>query len=69
MDAARVFAGVHFTLVDDRKDYGEERFITFGELDDRSVVIVWTVRDGTRRIISMRHAHDEEVEARRNALD
>jgi uncharacterized DUF497 family protein len=65
----KVFDGPHFTLVDDRQDYGEERFITFGDLDGRSVSIVWTSRDDARRIISMRHAHDEEVEARRRALD
>ena len=69
LDAPQVFSGLNFTLVDDREDYGEERFITFGEADDRNVCIVWTIRDGTRRIISMRHAHDEEVEARRKALD
>jgi uncharacterized protein len=61
-DAAKVFEGETFTQPDDRFDYREERFVTYGMLDDRAVVVVWTERDGTRRVISMRHAHAEEVE-------
>lgn len=68
-DAAQIFKDLHFEIVDDRRDYGEQRFIVFGELAGRDVVLVWTPRNGTRRIISMRHAHDEEVKSRRNALD
>jgi len=59
-DAGKVFAGPTATLPDDRKDYGEPRFITGGWLDDRFVVVVWTPRDGDRRIISMRHGHGDE---------
>lgn len=59
-DAAGVFAGRTMTLPDDRKDYGEERFITAGWLQDRFVVVVWTPRDDGRRIISMRHGHADE---------
>lgn len=68
-DAIKVFAGDYLEFVDDRHDYGEERYIVFGELEGRAVAIVWTPRRGTRRIISMRHVHDEELEARRTALD
>lgn len=59
-DAAIVFSGLTATVPDDRKDYGEERFITAGDLDGRLVVLVWTPRGAARRIISMRHAHDRE---------
>lgn len=59
-DAARVFAGLTYTVPDERADYGEERFLTFGLLDDRMVVLVWTPRDDGRRIISMRYANDRE---------
>lgn len=59
-DADRVFAGPTATLPDDRMDYGEARFITGGWLNDRFVVMVWTPRDGGRRIISMRHGHGDE---------
>lgn len=58
--AERVFAGFTFTAPDDRRDYGEARFITAGWLDGRFVVMVWTPRDGGRRIISMRHGHADE---------
>lgn len=34
-DAPLVFAGKHFTREDDRKDYGEVRFITAGLLQER----------------------------------
>ena len=60
-DAVKVFAGDHFTAPDDRRDYGELRYITAGWLDGRFVVLVWTPRDNSRRIISMRpgHAYEE----------
>lgn len=59
-DAATVFEGATYTMIDDRQDYGEERRITVGTLDGRMVVIVWTPRDDCRRIISMRKANDRE---------
>ncbi|MFC3712265.1 BrnT family toxin [Sphingoaurantiacus capsulatus] len=59
-DAAIVFDGATYTMVDDREEYGEERCITVGRLNRRMVVIVWTPRDGFRRIISMRKANDRE---------
>lgn len=68
-DASKVFTNAYFEFVDNRMDYGEVRFLTFGELDGRHVVITWTYRGHSRRIISMRYAHDEEIAARRRALD
>lgn len=59
-DARLVFAGIHFTRVDDRRDYAEVRFITAGFLRERFVVVVWTPRTDGRRIILMRHGHDRE---------
>jgi uncharacterized DUF497 family protein len=59
--AKEVFAGVHFTRVDDRFDYGEPRFVTVGMLESRLVVFVWTPRRSARRIISMRHCHEREA--------
>jgi uncharacterized DUF497 family protein len=44
--AEEVFAGQNVTLPDDRRDYGEPRFITAGWLGSRFVVVVWTPRDG-----------------------
>ena len=58
--AGEVFAGATLTVEDDRRDYGENRFITIGFLDDVMVVLVWTPRDGAYRIISMRKANERE---------
>ena len=55
-----VFNGRAITFEDARRDYGESRFITIGELGQRMVVIVWTPRGAARRIISMRRANDRE---------
>ena len=63
LDMARsgeVFEGETITGTDDRRDYGEARFITVGRLDGRMVVLVWTPRGGARRIISLRKANDRE---------
>jgi uncharacterized DUF497 family protein len=68
-DAKKVFAGNHFTRLDDRRDYGEPRHVTAGYLDGRFVVITWTPRDGRRRIISMRYGHGQEEERYRARMD
>lgn len=64
-DAALVFADDYVELMDDRIDYGEVRYRVFGKLKDRYVAIIWTPRGNSRRIISMRYAHDEEIERHR----
>ena len=58
--ADEVFEGATLTVEDDRQYYGEDRFITIGFLDGRMVILVWTPRNGTRRIISMRKANERE---------
>lgn len=60
-DAYKVFQAKHFTAPDLRQEYAELRNITIGYLDDRMVVIVWTKRDDSRRIISMRKANEREI--------
>ena len=63
LDMARAdeaFAGATLTVSDDRREDGEDRFITIGFLDARMVVAVWTPRRGARRIISLRKANDRE---------
>ncbi|MBA3811596.1 MAG: BrnT family toxin [Caulobacteraceae bacterium] len=59
-DAGAVFDGPTITMADDRADYGEERLITAGLLQERMVVVVWSERGGRRRIISMRKANERE---------
>ncbi len=59
--AHKVFAGATFTFEDNRFDYGEQRFVTIGLLDD-VVVIVHTESSTQIRIISMRRASKNEQE-------
>jgi uncharacterized DUF497 family protein len=59
-DAAKVFAGPTATWPDARFAYGEARQITAGLLGGRMVVIVWTQRGASRRVISMRYCHAKE---------
>lgn len=68
-DAAEVFAGTTIDLLDDRKDYGEIRWVTYGLLEDRMVALVWTPRGKARHIISMRKANDREQKAYQDELD
>ena len=56
--AKEVFAGPTLTAAADRN--GEPRFFTIGRLAGRIVVLVWTPRAGTRRVISMRKANEAE---------
>jgi len=68
-DAAQVFAGWHFRRLDNRRGYGELRYITAGHLDGRFVVVAWTPRDGGRRIISLRYGHEREEARYRQHLE
>lgn len=68
-DAADLFSAVHFTRLDQRYDYGEDRYISVGPIGHETVVVVWTQRDESRRIISMRKADRDEREQYRQWLD
>lgn len=68
-DAGQIFAGYHYTDPDTRIDYGEDREITVGMLNGNVVVVVWTERDDSRRIISMRKANKDEREEYHRNLD
>jgi len=59
-DAGLVFAGATLTFKDERADYGEDRFVTVGELVGRVVIVVWTPTKDGRRVISMRKANERE---------
>lgn len=61
--AARVFLDPgRLDAVDDRKDYGEERRITVGRIDERVFVVVYVDRGGVIRLISARKANAREEE-------
>lgn len=59
-DAADIFAGPMLTLLDDRLDYGEPRFQTYGLLAGRLMQVVWTPRGEARHVIPMRKCNDRE---------
>lgn len=62
-DAEQVFEGITITAEDNRKDYGEKRYISLGRLAGIVVVIVYTERSEKFRIISMRNANQKERRA------
>ena len=62
--APLVFEGPFIEEEDRRYDYGETRIVATGPIelfDGRICVVVYTWRDGMRRIISFRKANDKEV--------
>ena len=60
LDAESVFAGLTYTILDQRFPYPEDRYVTVGLLSGRMVIVVWTLTEDGRRIISMRKANDRE---------
>lgn len=62
-EAIGIFENPLLTKRDDRRDYGEERFISLGILSDVAILVVaHTDRAGNIRIISARRAnHTEKV--------
>jgi uncharacterized DUF497 family protein len=59
-DAESVFAGLTLTLPDLRQDYGEDRFQTYGLIEGRLVMVVWTQRGEDRHVMSMRKCNERE---------
>jgi uncharacterized protein len=66
-DAIAAFDGLTWERVDDREDYGEERWVALGLLQGIEITIVYTdlrtKRDVVRQIISARRATRDEREA------
>lgn len=60
-DASRIFQGPLLIALDDRFEYGEDRWIGLGILDGRVVKVVYTEPDEqTRRIISVQKVLQHE---------
>jgi uncharacterized DUF497 family protein len=47
-------------VTDERREYGEVRYRAIGRLGDEIAVVVFTMRDGTLRVISFRLASRKE---------
>ena len=60
VEREKVFAGETVTLLDNRFDYGEWRFLTLGLLKGKVVAIVHTETDKVVRLIPVRKASKNE---------
>ncbi len=59
-DAGAVFAEFHLTKYDDAHSETEDRFISVGLLKGEIVLVVWTEREDSRRIVTMWKANEKE---------
>ena len=69
-DAPEIFDSPVLALLDDRQDYGEDRWTGVGRLHDEVVVVVFTERDDGEitRIISLRKATKYERQGYEKSL-
>jgi uncharacterized DUF497 family protein len=58
--AKEIFLGIWIAKQDNRKDYGEDRFLALGLLGRFVLLAVYTQRDQKIRLISVRRANTEE---------
>ena len=59
-DACEIFENRHAVKIDKRRNYGEVRYQCIGVLNNRIVVLVYTIRGNVCRIISLRKANEKE---------
>ena len=68
-DARKIFDGYTVDAIDDRTDYGEERIISIGLLEEVAILaVVHTDRKATCRIISARPANKKERKSYEEAI-
>ena len=58
--AKRIFEGPRVTWSVQRKDYGEDRYISLGRVEQALILVAHTDRDGRIRLISARPASRKE---------
>lgn len=68
VDVETLFEGFTATIEDDRLDYGEQRFVTFGIMEGRVVAVAHTEQSDTIRIISIRKATKREEKSYFSAI-
>jgi uncharacterized DUF497 family protein len=54
------------TVIDNRRDYGETRYITLAKIDNRLYVVAFTLRSSIIPLISARKANNKEVKRYEN---
>jgi uncharacterized DUF497 family protein len=60
LEAMELLADAPVMLDDSRKDYGERRCQAVGSGDGKMLVVIFTIREGSFRIISARRANSRE---------
>lgn len=69
VDAPLLWGNPMVVVPDNRRDYGEPRFVGLGTVYGRVMVVVYTQRgSGVVRIISFRKANSREVKSYESAL-
>lgn len=68
LDVCRLFEEPYLMFQDKRRDYGEVRSLAIGHVSARLMVIVFTKRQETIRIISARKANEREKEKFANKI-
>jgi uncharacterized DUF497 family protein len=58
--AKEIFSGIWIAKQDNRQDYGEDRFLALGLLDEFVLLVVYTQRFQKIRLISARRANAQE---------
>lgn len=66
--ASRIWDGPVLERPDNRRDYGEDRIVAFGAVDDLVLAVVYTWRAQKRRIISARKADRRERRGYQDAI-
>jgi uncharacterized protein len=62
-EASKVFDDPNrMEFLDQRRDYGEERWKTIGRIFESIISVIFTIRKSTTRIISARSANRKERE-------
>ena len=67
-DAYQVFMRPALEFLDDRFEYGEDRWVAIGMLGVQCVAVVYTEQGEALRVISMRKATKEEQNAYEKAV-
>jgi uncharacterized DUF497 family protein len=67
--AAGIFEGEVLRRADERRDYGEPRWIAIGQVSSETFTVVYTHRGERIRIISARRANRRERRAYRGVFE
>jgi uncharacterized protein len=59
-DTLEILDYTYIVQEDDRTQYSETRYITYGFLNERLTMFAWTPIEGGMRIFSMRKCNDRE---------